>query len=319
MHNGNWFAVSRMIFDHHVVGAGQTVEPADPSKGAYSKMEAWLWLIANAMYEPKKVVNKGREMELQPGQLMGAYSYLAQQWNWTPETVRWFIKRLELTLMITRYCSTQKTSRYTNQAQVLSICNYERYQITKHDEPQPEQQAEPQAHPKRTPSAQHESNNKQITLDTPLPPKGGQRGTRLPKDWVLPLEWRKATIEQFEIFDAKVTTEANSFRDYWTGLAGQKAVKVDWQATWRNWIRKKYPERLAIDEQRKVVWWQNPAKLAEMTPERWRKGIAEHANGIWPVDKLGPPPGSPKCVVPPALISELRLTEIYTDGGIKKT
>lgn len=173
MHNGNWFAVSRMIFEHYVVGAGQPVAPRDPKRGAYSKMEAWLWLVASAAYEPRKVMNKGREMELQPGQLMGAYSYLSEQWNWTPETVRWFLKRLETTAMITRYCHTQRASRNTNQSQVLSVCNYSQYQITKETEPQPTQQAEPQADNKPTPSQQHESNNRQITNTPPLPPQGG--------------------------------------------------------------------------------------------------------------------------------------------------
>jgi hypothetical protein len=32
--------------------------------------------------------------------------------------------------------------------------------------------------------------------------------------------------------------EAAKFRDYWTGVPGQKGRKSDWPATWRNWIRK---------------------------------------------------------------------------------
>lgn len=30
---------------------------------------------------------------------------------------------------------------------------------------------------------------------------------------------------------------AESFRDYWHAAPGQKGVKLDWSATWRNWIR----------------------------------------------------------------------------------
>jgi hypothetical protein len=55
-----------------------------------------------------------------------------------------------------------------------------------------------------------------------------------------------------------------------------------------------------------------------MTPDRWRKGITEHANGIWPLDKLGPPPGRPDCLVPKDLIAELRLTERYDERGIAR-
>jgi hypothetical protein len=30
---------------------------------------------------------------------------------------------------------------------------------------------------------------------------------------------------------------ADSFRDFWIAKAGTGGVKLDWQATWRNWIR----------------------------------------------------------------------------------
>lgn len=58
-------------------------------------------------------------------------------------------------------------------------------------------------------------------------------------------------------------------------------------------------------------WWQDPAKLATMTPDRWRTGIAKHANGKWPIMELGPWPGDPKCLVPRELVDELHLTEKY--------
>lgn len=66
------------------------------------------------------------------------------------------------------------------------------------------------------------------------------------------------------------------------------------------------------------AWWEDRSVVAEITLDRWRSGISTYANGHWPVDRLGPPPGHPECVVPQALMKELRLTEIYTDGGIKR-
>lgn len=32
--------------------------------------------------------------------------------------------------------------------------------------------------------------------------------------------------------------ELAKFRDYWVAQPGQKGVRNDWQATWRNWVRK---------------------------------------------------------------------------------
>ena len=70
------------------------------------------------------------------------------------------------------------------------------------------------------------------------------RGTRLPKDWELPaeyLEWAreqdKNGIQRFNsLFE--VTDQGRAFKDYWLAQSGSKGVKLDWFATWRNWIRK---------------------------------------------------------------------------------
>jgi hypothetical protein len=62
-----------------------------------------------------------------------------------------------------------------------------------------------------------------------------QRGSRLPTDWTLPNDW-KAWAEQ-ERPDLNTKTVADSFKDFWIAKAGAGGVKLDWQATWRNWIR----------------------------------------------------------------------------------
>ena len=60
-------------------------------------------------------------------------------------------------------------------------------------------------------------------------------GKRLANDFSLPLEW-----EQFcqqtrpELSPVKTFDQ---FKDYWIAQAGQKGVKLDWFATWRNWVR----------------------------------------------------------------------------------
>lgn len=61
-------------------------------------------------------------------------------------------------------------------------------------------------------------------------------GSRLAPDWVLPPDWREWA--ERERPDVDVQREADSFADYWHGLAGAKARKADWLATWRNWIRR---------------------------------------------------------------------------------
>ena len=38
--------------------------------------------------------------------------------------------------------------------------------------------------------------------------------------------------------DVDASREHEKFCDYWRGVSGQRGVKVDWIATWRNWMRK---------------------------------------------------------------------------------
>lgn len=65
-----------------------------------------------------------------------------------------------------------------------------------------------------------------------------QNGTRLSDDWALPKAWGDwALSEKPELTADAVRTIADNFRDYWVSLAGAKARKVDWQATWRVWVR----------------------------------------------------------------------------------
>ena len=61
------------------------------------------------------------------------------------------------------------------------------------------------------------------------------RGTRLPTDCELPQEWFDFCKQQRQ--DLKPDEVFAAFRDYWIAQPGQKGVKTDWTATWRNWIR----------------------------------------------------------------------------------
>lgn len=55
--------------------------------------------------------------------------------------------------------------------------------------------------------------------------KRAQRATRLPEDWQ-PKEFGNEMVE------------LEKFRDWARSAPGQKGVKADWDATWRNWVRR---------------------------------------------------------------------------------
>jgi hypothetical protein len=65
------------------------------------------------------------------------------------------------------------------------------------------------------------------------------RATRLPPDWRLPDDWKTWTFAVRKDWTPEgVVRLSIGFRDYWIGVAGAKGLKQDWNATWRNWVRR---------------------------------------------------------------------------------
>lgn len=142
MASNRWVAIDPDILTHPLVGAGQPVAPADPTRGAYSRMEAWLWIICNASFADHTVNNRGRKMTLKRGDLLGAWAFLAHTFNWSGKTVRaWVEKLIEDNMLARRALEGQQASGaatpedvemqkyYGNQATILSIVNYWRFQF----------------------------------------------------------------------------------------------------------------------------------------------------------------------------------------------
>jgi uncharacterized protein YdaU (DUF1376 family) len=61
------------------------------------------------------------------------------------------------------------------------------------------------------------------------------RATRLPADWTPSPDAIAFCHSERPDLDAQ--DMASRFRDYWCAVAGEKGRKVDWDATWRNWVR----------------------------------------------------------------------------------
>ena len=76
--------------------------------------------------------------------------------------------------------------------------------------------------------------------------KENKRGSRLAQDFVLSKEWIEFCVSQRP--DLHPAQTFDQFKDYWTSQAGQKGVKLDWSATWRNWVRSTHaPKRNPAD------------------------------------------------------------------------
>lgn len=87
------------------------------------------------------------------------------------------------------------------------------------------------------------------------------RGSRLPAEFSLSDDWKAfCQQERQDLNPHKVFAE---FKDYWIAQPGQKGVKTDWDATWRNWVRRQNAPR------------QNPADIARVTvPSRQERDPA---------------------------------------------
>ncbi|EMM6786199.1 hypothetical protein [Pseudomonas aeruginosa] len=78
--------------------------------------------------------------------------------------------------------------------------------------------------------------------EQPLPTDRPKRGSRLPEDWTLPGDWLTwALTERPEFSEDAMRRVGDSFGDHWRSATGKNATKLDWFATWRNWVRNQRP------------------------------------------------------------------------------
>ena len=78
------------------------------------------------------------------------------------------------------------------------------------------------------------NNQEPITIVEAKPKQS--RGTRLPADWVPSKD--QISYCKAERPDLSPDWVAANFRDFWVAKAGADGAKLDWDATWRNWVRK---------------------------------------------------------------------------------
>lgn len=104
-----YFAVHRGVFEHPMFAR-------DP----FSEREAWMWIIGQAAWQPKRVrVGRG-VFDLARGQCAFALRFLAEKWQWSVSKVRGFLQRLVNDAMI--------LANPTRDATLITVCNYNEYQ-----------------------------------------------------------------------------------------------------------------------------------------------------------------------------------------------
>ena len=89
------------------------------------------------------------------------------------------------------------------------------------------------------------------TQDTEHKKDKNKRGSRLSQDFLFTDEWLAFCKQERPDLQPLQTFE--KFKDYWIAQPGQKGVKLDWDATWRNWVRNTNAPK------------QNPADIVKLT------------------------------------------------------
>jgi uncharacterized protein YdaU (DUF1376 family) len=89
--------------------------------------------------------------------------------------------------------------------------------------------------PTANPTQSQKKPNQEPITNNQEPNKERTRGSRLSADFVLPKEW--ADWAKQERPDLDLRSVGEQFKDYWSAKAGSGSTKLDWQATWRNWVR----------------------------------------------------------------------------------
>lgn len=91
----------------------------------------------------------------------------------------------------------------------------------------------PRARP-QTPDTRHHLSSKAARGEASQAPP---RASRIPPDWT-PGPEGLAFAATLGFANGRADNEVAKFRDFWSGKAGKDGAKLDWPATWRNWLRR---------------------------------------------------------------------------------
>lgn len=84
--------------------------------------------------------------------------------------------------------------------------------------------------------AEKEKHSSEVTTNVVTSSRRSQRGTRLDPKWMPGSETVDAIKAECPHVDLRA--EHRKFVDYWTDKPGKDGVKLSWDGTWRNWIRR---------------------------------------------------------------------------------
>ena len=122
-----WISIHRQLQEHWIW----------KSKEPFDKRSAWIDLLLMVNHKTEKVkLDNGVVVEIERGQKITSLNYLSNKWNWSRHKVSDFLNRLEQDKMLVQIRDNKKT--------LISIENYDKYQLAKIDKDMSEDMQEEQ-------------------------------------------------------------------------------------------------------------------------------------------------------------------------------
>lgn len=183
---------------------------------------AFAWMIARAQWRPGKVRYKDRVIELSRGQLAVSVRDMAAAMDRDKAWVERLWKRLKAETMI-------ETATEAG-VSVVTIVNYDVFQGER-DTFETVRETPNETSARQAQDTEQQENNIKYNNTR------ARKGTRLEANFNVPDEWIGWAMKERAWTRDDATAEAANFVDYWSAKPGKDGLKLDWEATWRNWTR----------------------------------------------------------------------------------
>ena len=181
----------------------------------------WGWMCDMAAWRETIIRFNGEMLTLQRGQLATSRRYISEGFGIGEQVTRTFLENLEKAGMVNQ--------QPTHKGTVLTICNYDEYQPLQPSANPPDNQDLTHGQPTANPNKNEDNEKKKERVSS------GPRATRLSID-TLPEPWESFCRKERPDLDPMTVFAV--FFDHWTSKAGKDATRLDWFATWRNWVRR---------------------------------------------------------------------------------
>ncbi len=213
-----WIKIHRKLFDHWC--------SSDPNFIA-----VWVRLLSDANHQGSKALFNSSVIEIKRGSLIFGREVFSSKTGVSVSKLRRIMDIFVSEGMI----SQQKTNKYT----IVSITCYEKYQVndqqTTNKTPTKRQQ---NATSKEVEEVEEVKEKIEGTAFAVLKPKvktNAKKGQRLPEGWAPSETLAKSIADRENLTAEQISNEAYRFCNYWLAASGSKAIKLDWDRTFRNW------------------------------------------------------------------------------------